>query len=945
MKLGFMEYAGYKADNSGLRKKAEKLHKKLESKKHTQLTEGEGLKLIHELEVHQIELELQNEELLLAKAELQETTEKYVELYDFAPNGYLTLSREGKILNLNFNGAKMLGKERSKLINSRFSFFISGQTIETFNTFFEKTFTGNRKETCEVALVNNGSSSKHALLTGIITENKEQCFVTAVDITDRKLSEEALMHSKNELQKYWDSDIAAIYIASVDGDLINFNPTFRKLFGIDEEMYPEQLSMLRFYKNPGDRTVLIRKVTENGKVENYELDFIQSNGGHIHAIINANGIYDEAGKLIGIRGFIVDITERKLAEQELIKQSQAINQSPVSILITDINGNIEYANPKVAEITGYTIDELIGKNSRIFSLGNKTKKEYQDLWETISSGNIWVGEFQNKKKDGTLYWESASISPIINEKGVVTNYVAVKEDVTKRKQIEKEIARNEKELKRAQQITHVGSWHLNVETNEVKWTEELYKMYGFDPLLPPPLYTDHMRLFTAESWELLSASLAKTAETGIPYELELKTVRKDGSNGWMWARGEAEFDKEGKIIGLSGAAQDISQRKLMEEELLRAKEKAEESDRLKSAFLANMSHEIRTPMNGILGFAELLKEPNLRSEKQQEYIAIIERSGERMLNIINEIIDISRIQSGQMPVNFSDVDLNKCIDDCYKFFEPEAAKRNLELKRAVAFQQGEARIKTDFIKLNSALVNLIKNAFKYTQKGSIEFGYKLNDAKTALKFYVKDTGIGIPVDRQVAIFERFIQADIEDKMAQQGAGLGLTITKAYIEMLGGKIWVESAVGKGSTFYFTLPYKPVKLSQYKIAESKELKQITNLKLLIVEDDDASCQWLKHTMKELAKEIFAVKTGNEAIEVCHNNTDIDLILMDIQLPGMNGYEATRKIREFDKNVVIIAQTAFALSGDREKSIEAGCDDYVSKPINNVELHKLIEKYFGK
>ncbi|MBU1011351.1 MAG: PAS domain S-box protein [Bacteroidetes bacterium] len=818
-----MEYAGYKADNSGLRKKAEKLHKKLESKKHTQLTEGEGLKLIHELEVHQIELELQNEELLLAKAELQEIKEKYVELYDYAPSGFFTLSRVGKIMKLNFAGAKMLGKERSKLLNSGFNFFISRQSTETFNAFFEKTITGNRKESCEVALTNNGSLTKHALLTGIIAENKEQCFVTAVDITDRKLSEEALMHSKNELQKYWDSDIAAIYIASVDGDLINFNPTFRKLFGIDEEMYPEQLSMLRFYKNPGDRTVLISKVTENGKVENYELDFIQSNGGLIHAIINANGIYDEAGKLIGIRGFIVDIT--------------------------------------------------------------------------------------------------------------------------KRKQIEKEIARNEKELKRAQQITHVGSWHLDLETNEVKWTEELYKMYGFDPLLPPPLYTDHMRLFTAESWELLSSSLAKTAETGIPYELELKTVRKDGSNGWMWARGEAEFDKEGKIIGLSGAAQDISQRKLMEEELVRAKEKAEESDRLKSAFLANMSHEIRTPMNGILGFAELLKEPNLRSEKQQEYIAIIERSGERMLNIINEIIDISRIQSGQMPVNFSDVDLNKCIDDCYKFFEPEAAKRNLELKRAVAFQQGEARIKTDFIKLNSALVNLIKNAFKYTQKGSIEFGYKLNDANTALKFYVKDTGIGIPGDRQVAIFERFIQADIEDKMAQQGAGLGLTITKAYIEMLGGKIWVESAVGKGSTFYFTLPYKPVKLSQYKIAESKELKQITNLKLLIVEDDDASCQWLKHTLKELAKEIFAVKTGNEAIEVCQNNTDIDLILMDIQLPGMNGYEATRKIREFDKNVVIIAQTAFALSGDREKSIEAGCDDYISKPINNVQLHMLIEKYFGK
>lgn len=192
-----MANTGNKSESSNLRKKAENLLKKLEPKKHAQLSESEALKLIHELEVHQIELELQKQELVLAKAALQETTEKYVELYDFAPNGYFTLSREGMILNLNFNGAKMLGKERSKLINSRFSLFISGPTIETFNTFFDKTFTSNRKETCEIALVNNGSSSKHALLTGIITENKEKCFVTAVDITDRKLSEEALMNSKN----------------------------------------------------------------------------------------------------------------------------------------------------------------------------------------------------------------------------------------------------------------------------------------------------------------------------------------------------------------------------------------------------------------------------------------------------------------------------------------------------------------------------------------------------------------------------------------------------------------------------------------------------------------------------------------------------------------------------------------------------------------------------
>jgi PAS domain S-box-containing protein len=392
---------------------------------------------------------------------------------------------------------------------------------------------------------------------------------------------------------------------------------------------------------------------------------------------------------------------------------------------------------------------------------------------------------------------------------------------------------------------------------------------------------------------------------------------------------------------------DITERKSAERNLLEEKDHAEESDRLKSAFLANMSHEIRTPMNGILGFSELLKEPGLYGERQQEYIRIIEKSGKRMLNIINDIIDISKIEANLMNVDIKDCNINEKMEFIYIFFKPQVEEKGMHFHLKNALPKKEAIIRTDNEKVYSILTNLVKNAIKYSKEGLIEFGYLKKGE--FLEFYVKDTGIGIPKDRQSAIFERFVQADISDKMARQGAGLGLSISKAYVEMLGGKIWVESEDGIGSTFYFTLPYNTEleeKKVVGKVVDSQDEKNtIRKLKIIIAEDDVVSEMLISIDLGKFSKEILKARNGFEAIEVCRNNPDTDLLLMDIQMPIMNGHEATRQIRQFNKEVVIIAQTAFGLSGDREKSIEAGCNDYISKPIKKDELLSLIQKYFNK
>ncbi|MFT5748903.1 MAG: PAS domain S-box-containing protein [Ancylomarina sp.] len=397
--------------------------------------------------------------------------------------------------------------------------------------------------------------------------------------------------------------------------------------------------------------------------------------------------------------------------------------------------------------------------------------------------------------------------------------------------------------------------------------------------------------------------------------------------------------------------QDITERKRTEKELNNALEKATESDRLKSAFLANMSHEIRTPMNGILGFAELLKKPDLTGDEQKNYIIIIEKAGERMLNIINDIISISKIESGELEINLSDTNIHDQLDYVYNLLKLEAKSTGLSFSFINKLPDKEAIIKTDREKVFAILTNLVKNAIKYTEKGSIEFGCEMVGLKHALslQFYVKDTGIGIPKDRQIAIFERFVQADLVDKMARQGAGLGLSISNSYIKMLGGKIWVESEEGLGSTFYFTLPFntQTEEKNNAHLALDKSVykydPEVSELKILIAEDDETAEKLLSINVEEICNEILKARTGREAIDICYNKPDIDLILMDIQMPDINGYKATQQIRQFNKDVIIIAQTAFGLSDDKKKAIEAGCNDYISKPINRLELLVLIQKYF--
>jgi len=399
-------------------------------------------------------------------------------------------------------------------------------------------------------------------------------------------------------------------------------------------------------------------------------------------------------------------------------------------------------------------------------------------------------------------------------------------------------------------------------------------------------------------------------------------------------------------------SRNIVDRKIAEEKLKKAKERAERSDQQKSAFLANMSHEIRTPMNAINGFLDLLSESELPSRERKEITSLARSSSKDLLNIINDIIDISKIEADELTIEKALYYVHEILQEVYDFYVKDLNylhKEKVKLKLHIenSHSNDKLALYTDKSRFKQVMNNLISNAIKFTDQGEVVFGYRpiTSGGRELLRFFVKDTGIGIPEESQEYIFNRFSKLDEKRKNVYKGTGLGLAISRKLVQMLGGKIGVQSREGKGSEFYFTLPYKILDSKETKLLHSPEKKMKVDWKdkvILVVEDTPSNYLLLENYLKPTKIQIFWAKSGKEAIDIFKETEHFDLVLMDIQLPGINGYEVTKLIKAYNQNVPVIAQTAYALSGEKEHSLTEGCDDYIAKPFKKETLIEVLSKY---
>ncbi|MCD6354262.1 MAG: response regulator, partial [Prolixibacteraceae bacterium] len=633
---------------------------------------------------------------------------------------------------------------------------------------------------------------------------------------------------------------------------------------------------------------------------------------------------------------------RKKTETDLRRTEEnfrrSMDESRLGIHISTPTGKTVYANRALLDILGVpAIDEL--KDSTIASYYTprelerfNKRKEKRKKGENLFSDY----EIEIQRKDGavrnvyawrkTILWDDKE------------HYQIFYQDITKQKEAEQALLESELLFRTLAQSTSTAILiyskdkflYVNHAAEQISGysVEEFVGMRFLDIIHP-----DFKEL-------IKDRAIKRFNGEDVPNRYEFKLVCKDGTEKWVEFTSDI-INWKGKPAAI-GSAFDITERKKMIQELIKAKEKAEESDRLKSAFLANMSHEIRTPMNGIMGFVGLLDEPELQEEERSKFIELIKGASSRLLNTINDIIEISKIEAGQTPVNVSDFDLNDLINDLVAFFTPEAESKGIELKMKLESQEPMV-LKTDRFKVESIVTNFIKNALKFTRKGTIEVGYRLQEKE--IQLYVKDTGIGIPEDKQKVIFDRFVQADLSFNRPYEGAGLGLSIAQGYAGLLGGTISVTSKINKGSTFWFQFTKTDSGLLPQKQEEKSlkvENKKLADKTILVAEDDLTSFMYVELVLKTENCRVLHAKNGREAVKMCKENPEINIVLMDLKMPVMDGYIAVKEIRKFNKELPVIAQTAYALSGDKEKALKAGCTDYITKPIQKESFLLKINKY---
>ncbi len=660
--------------------------------------------------------------------------------------------------------------------------------------------------------------------------------------------------------------------------------------------------------------------------------------------INVN--YTEInGKNIAF-SFVKDITHRLEVEKTLRENEEKYrllveNQTDLIVKV-DVVGKLLFVSPSYCKMFGKTEKEMLGK-TYLPLVHEDDRQSTEDAIEQLYEAPYHVKLEHRAFTVNSLRWLAWSVTAVLDENGKVKEILGIGQDITDKKQAELQLSEQERRL--SSLVGNLPGYVYRCEFDE-HWTMRFLSQQCENITSYPPetflnnqvkAYNDiilpEYRQKVADDWEF-------AIENKTMYEGEYQIRTKHNQIKWVWERGIGVCDEKGELLFLEGYIEDITSIKYLINDLIVSKNKAEESDRLKTAFLANMSHEIRTPMNGILGFTNLLLEPQLTGDQVREYVDVIQKSGARMLNTVNDIITISRIETGQVETSNSTFNLSEEINDIRKMLLPEARAKGVRLNVNFDCLEDNNNLFTDRSKFDSVMTNLIKNAIKFTDKGSIDVSCR--ETEEMYEFEVKDTGCGIAPDRILVIFERFIQADIDDKRALQGSGLGLAISKSYVEMMGGEIHVYSVVNQGSRFHFTIP-KLGKNETIRFETSPKLSaMMNNLEILIVEDDDTSVKYLNVILKNIAKRIQVVNNGNEALSLLQKQKDFDVVLMDIKLPVMNGYEATRKIREINKDIVIIAQTASAISGDREKAIAAGCNDYISKPIVKKGLLDILAKY---
>jgi PAS domain S-box-containing protein len=694
------------------------------------------------------------------------------------------------------------------------------------------------------------------------------------------------------------------------------------------------------------KTVMLNVFSKKEILNNYENTNIHKDGHIVYLQTSGNPIQDENGNLTGYRGADRDITKRKYAEVMLMhseeKFNKAFHNSPDAIIITRTSdGLFSEINEAFEKISGYTREEIIGMTSSDLNLWVNAND--RDHFLSILKQKRRVTDFKSLFKTKLDAIRNVTLSGEMYEVNGENYILAIIRDITEQLQSEEALKKSEARFRSYFDLSGVGVAITSPSTGWVEVNDRLCRMLGYSSeeiyksTWPQLTHPDDLGIDLENFAQVISGKIDE-------YSIDKRFLRKDGETIWTNLSVRCVRDQSGQVDYFVALLFDITERKRVETELIKAKLKAEESDRLKTAFLHNVSHEIRTPLNAILGFVALLSEPELSPDLQASYMETIQEGSDQLLSIISTIVDISSAEAKILNKNVTTFNLNSTLKSLFKQFLLKAPENSNSLNMKPGLKDEDAFISSDSTRFIQIISNLLNNALKFTKNGIVEFGYTVND--TMIDFYVSDTGIGIPSDELSKIFNSFYQVESTLDRKYGGTGLGLSLCKAYVELLGGKIWVTSELSAGSTFYFTIPFDKYETSSPIKPIEKEIEEIkTKIShvLLVAEDDENNYNLISIFLSDHNVTILRARNGQEAVDLCKSNKDIELILMDINMPVMDGYTATRLIKEIRPEVPVIAQTAYA--DDRIEALKSGCVDFIAKPFNKDSLLRVINIYLVK
>ncbi|MGA2983356.1 MAG: PAS domain S-box protein [Terriglobia bacterium] len=985
---------------------------------------------------------------------------------EHASDAVFWMNSQGRIVYVNEAACRSLGRSREELLSLSIPDIDPLFPKEAWESLWEKVKSRGSMTFETQHRTERGKAFPVEITANYVEfDGKEYSFAFARDITERKRGEAALRASESRYRVLFENNVAAIIRNTIDGRIVDCNRPAARILGYESPQEMLGLNMKEIYWDAEKRVGMMARLQARKTVAGVELKFRHKEGNPIWLIVNLSLTpADDAGETF-VQGAFVDITERKHTEDQLRKLSLAVEQSPVCVVITDVSGNIEYVNPKFTQLTGYSREEAIGQNPRILKSVPQSDATHRVLWETILSGGEWRGEFANRKKSGEIYWESASIVPIRDSAGAITHFLAVKEDITERKQSEQAIRESKRFLQSTldalsshiaildeegeivavnvawsrfaagnggnAEACGVGSNYLEVcrraspgsaEANsagegirqvicgalvefnleyachsleEKRWfvmrvtrfadeggrrivlahenitqrklaeeavseSEGRYRLLFERNLAGVFRYTAKGRVLDAnDAYARIlgypsgadlaclrrsdlffdpsdaERTWARLQEKGALTNFEVCLRRKDGSAVWVLENVSWVENGAGTTPLVEGTCIDITERKKSEQEMCNAKEAAEAANRAKSQFLANMSHEIRTPMNGVLGMAGLLLDTELTPE-QRQYAEIVRTSGEALLVVINDILDFSKIEARKLVLETDDFDLHTVLEYAAAVLAIKASEKGLEL--TCDLESGTPwLLRGDPGRVRQVLVNLLGNAVKFTHQGEVAIRVRLeaeDECRATLRFSVSDTGIGFRQDRASALFEPFVQADGSRTRRYGGTGLGLTISKQLVEIMGGRIGVESEEGKGSTFWFTAVLEKQTPPGAPVTEVQP--RLRDARVLVVDDNATNRSLVCRLLSSWGCRPEECADGNSALAILRQAArgvePFRISLLDMTLQGIDGEELGRRITADPQlqQTALVLMTGFHPQSDGARLQALGFAGHVSKPI---------------